>query len=122
MLKKVLICDDEMYILEAVQYVVNRAGFTPLVAHDGEEALNIALSEEPDLIIMDIMMPGRNGFDVCKLLKNNPKTKNIYVIVLTARYESDSSRSIQSGADELITKPFSPRKLQRRLIEVLGAN
>jgi DNA-binding response OmpR family regulator len=121
--KKVLICDDELYIQEAVQYVVRQAGYTPLLAQDGEESLAVAQKESPDLIILDIMMPKRNGFEVCELLKNDSKTKNIYIIMLTARgYDTDSLKSEKCGADELITKPFSPRKLQRRLKEVLENN
>jgi DNA-binding response OmpR family regulator len=121
MAKKVLICDDELYILEAVQLVVRRGGFTPLIAMNGEDALAIAQKEEPDLMILDISMPLRNGFEVCNLLKSNPKTKSIYIIMLTARgYEADSSKGLQSGANEFITKPFSPRKLQQRLYEILG--
>ena len=121
MAKKVLICDDELYILEAVQYVVRRGGFKPLIAMNGEEAIAIAQKEAPDLMILDITMPLKNGFEVCSLLKSDPKTKGIYIIMLTAKgYDTDSSKSLESGADEFITKPFSPRKLQQRLYEILG--
>lgn len=123
MVKKVLICDDELYILEAVKFVVHRAGFVPLLARDGEEALALAQKESPDMIILDIMMPKLDGFEVCKLLKSNPMTKNIYIIMLTARwYEPDILKCKQSGVDEFITKPFSPRKLQQKLCEILGNN
>ncbi len=121
--KKVLICDDELYILEAVQYVVRQAGFVPLLAQNGEEALALAQKEDPDLIILDIMMPKRDGFEVCKLLKSNPRTKNIYIIILTARgNEADSLKSKRIGVDKFITKPFSPRKLQQILHGILGSN
>jgi len=120
MAQKVLICDDELYILEAVRYVVRQAGFVPLLAQNGDECLTLAQKEKPALLILDIMMPQKNGFEICELLKNNSKTKNIYIIILTARgYESDSLKSMQSGADEFITKPFSPRKLRHRLNEIL---
>ena len=121
--KKVLICDDESYILEAVQYVVRRSGFEPLLAQNGEEALTITRKEKPDMIILDIIMPKINGFDVCRQLKSDPVTRKIYIAMLTARgYESDSLTSQQCGADEFITKPFSPQKLQQRLYEILGNN
>jgi len=121
--KKVLICDDEAYILEAVQYVVRRSGFEPLLAQNGEEALTITRKEKPDMIILDIIMPKINGFDVCRQLKSDPVTRKIYIAMLTARgYESDSLTSQQCGADEFITKPFSPQKLQQRLYEILGNN
>jgi DNA-binding response OmpR family regulator len=121
--KKVLICDDELYIQEAVQHVVRRAGFTPLLAQDGEESVTIAQKEVPDLVILDIMMPKRDGFEVCRLLRGHSKTKNIHIIMLTARgYDTDNSMSEKCGANEIITKPFSPRKLQQRLSEILGSN
>ena len=123
MAKKVLVCDDELYILEAVQYVVRRSGFEPLLAQNGEEALTITRKEKPDMIILDIIMPKMNGFDVCRQLKSDPVTRKIYIAMLTARgYESDSLTSQQCGADEFITKPFSPQKLQQRLYEILGNN
>jgi DNA-binding response OmpR family regulator len=121
--KKVLICDDELYILEAVQYVVRKAGFIPLLAQNGEEALVLAQREIPDLMILDIMMPKRNGFEVCNLLRNNPKTKGIYIVMLTARgSEADNLKSRENGANEFITKPFSPNKLRQRLYSILGGN
>jgi len=119
--KKVLICDDEIYILEAVQYVVNKAGYKSLLARDGEEALTLVRREKPDMMILDLMMPKRDGFSVCKLLKEDKNTKDIYIMILTARgYETDEINGMQCGADEFITKPFSPRKLQQRLYEILG--
>lgn len=119
--KKVLICDDELYIQEAVKYVVQRAGFVSLLARDGEEALALAYKESPDLMLLDIMMPKKSGFEVCELLKHNVFTKDIYIIMLTARgYENDNEKSMQCGADEFITKPFSPRKLQQKLCDILG--
>lgn len=121
MKKKVLICDDEVYLLEAVRYVVSRAGYIPLLAKNGEEALALARRKIPELVILDIMMPKRNGFEVCKILKSDPATKNTYIIMLTAKWnESDSLKGKQCGADEFITKPFSPRKLTQRLQKVLG--
>ncbi len=119
--KKVLICDDEVYILEAVQYVVHKAGYKSLLAQDGEEALTLVQREKPDMMILDLMMPKRDGFSVCRLLKGDKRTKDIYVMILTARgYETDEITGIQCGADEFVTKPFSPRKLQQRLNEILG--
>jgi DNA-binding response OmpR family regulator len=121
MAKKVLICDDELYILEAVQYVVRRAGYVPLLAQNGEEALTLAQEEHPDMIILDIMLPKMDGYKVCSLLKSKPNTKDIYIMILTARgYESDNEKSIQNGADEFLTKPFSPHKLQQRLNRILN--
>ena len=121
MAKKVLICDDEPYIIESLSYVAKREGFEVIIAEDGEEGLNKAKAVNPDLIFLDVMMPKKSGFEVCEQLKKDENTKGIYIIILTARgEESDERRGIEVGADEYITKPFSPRKLSARLHEILG--
>ena len=110
---KVLIADDELYILESVSYVVKSAGMTPLVAEDGEEALRLAEAEKPDLIILDVMLPKLSGLQVCARLRANPLTRTIPVLMLSARgQESDEAQGRQSGADDYMTKPFSPRRLK----------
>lgn len=120
MLKKVLSCDDEPYILEAVSYVVEQEGYIALTAQDGEEALRIAKSEKPDLMLLDIMMPKKQGFDVCRELKSDPATAHIHVVMLTAMgQERDMEQASECGADEFMTKPFSPRNLRKRLHELL---
>jgi DNA-binding response OmpR family regulator len=119
--KRVLVCDDEPYIVESVSYVVRRAGYEVLVAEDGDAALAAAQRERPDLVFLDIMMPGLPGDEVCRRLKADPATRGIYVVILTARgQEEDERRARELGADEFMTKPFSPRKLQARLQEILG--
>ena len=119
--KRVLICDDEPYIVESVSYVVRRAGFEVLTAEDGEQALAAAQSERPDLVFLDIMMPGIPGDEVCRRLKSDPSTRATHVVILTARgQEEDERRALEMGADEFMTKPFSPRKLRARILELLG--
>ncbi len=121
MTKKVLICDDEPYIIESLSYVVKREGFEVITAEDGEDALNKAKTLNPDLMFLDVMMPKKTGFEVCEQLKKDESTKGIYIIILTARgEESDEKRGREVGADEYITKPFSPRKVSARLHEILG--
>lgn len=121
MTKKVLICDDEPHIIESLAYVVRREGYEAITAEDGEEGLKKANEMSPDLIILDIMMPKRTGFEVCEQLKKGERTKDIYVIILTARgEEADEVKGERAGADEFITKPFSPRRLSTRLHEILG--
>jgi DNA-binding response OmpR family regulator len=121
MSKKVLVCDDEPYIVESVSYVVRKAGFEVDVAEDGEEALAKAQEMKPDLIFLDIMMPKLSGHEVCHRLKDDPRTKDIYIVMLTARgQEEDEKRALDMGADEFMTKPFSPRKMRAKLQEVLG--
>jgi len=121
MSKRVLICDDEPYIVESVSYVVRKAGFDVVTAEDGEEALAAAHREKPDLVFLDIMMPGLAGDEVCRRLKADPSTKDTHVVILTARgQEEDERRAMEMGADEFMTKPFSPRKLRARILELLG--
>jgi DNA-binding response OmpR family regulator len=121
MAKRVLVCDDEPYIVESVSYVVRRAGFEVLIAEDGETALATARREKPDLVFLDIMMPGLTGDEVCRRLKSDPSTRSIHVVILTARgQEEDERRAMENGADQFMTKPFSPRKLRAMLHQVLG--
>ena len=118
--KKVLVCDDELYILESVTYVVREEGFIPLTAEDGDQALRIARESLPDLILLDIMIPKRNGFEVCRELKSDPATRGTYIILFTSMgQDRDMEEGYESGADEYITKPFSPRSLRKRLHELL---
>ena len=120
MLYKVLVCDDEPYILESVAYIVEKEGFEVITAEDGEEGLNVARNEKPNLIFLDVMMPKMTGYEVCEALKKDTETSDIHVIMLTARgQDSDEERAEEVGADEYMTKPFSPRKLKKRLRELL---
>ncbi len=118
--KKVLICDDEPFILESVKHVVKREGYETITAEDGLKGVELAKREIPDLMILDVMMPGKTGYEVCKILKSEAGTKDIFVIILTARgQELDEKLGLEAGADEYMTKPFSPRKLRQRLHEIL---
>ena len=118
--KKVLICDDEPYIRESVSYVAREAGFEVLTAEDGQEALETARRERPDLVFLDLMMPRKNGFQVCEALREDEATRGIYVIILTARgQEVDRERGVKVGANEYLTKPFSPRKLRQKMHDIL---
>jgi len=119
--KRVLVCDDEPYMIESVSYVVRKAGFEVLTAEDGDTALATARREKPDFVLLDIMMPGMSGDEVCRRLKSDPATSSAYVVILTARgQEEDERRAMEMGADEFMTKPFSPRKLRHKLLQVLG--
>jgi len=121
MAKKVLVCDDEPYIVESVSYVVRKAGYDVVVAEDGLEALNAGKREKPDLIFLDIMMPKISGYEVCRQLKEDPATRTSYIVMLTARgQEEDERKALDMGADEFMTKPFSPRKMRAKLDEILG--
>jgi len=121
MAKKVLVCDDEPYIVESVSYVVRKAGYEVITAEDGMDALDAGKRERPDLVFLDIMMPRMSGYEVCRRLKEDPATRGAYIVMLTARgQEEDERKALEMGADEFMTKPFSPRKLRDKLIQILG--
>jgi DNA-binding response OmpR family regulator len=118
--KTVLICDDEAYILESVSYVVRKEGFTVITADDGDKALALARERKPDLMFLDVEMPGKTGYEVASILKSEPDTNQIYIIMLTARGQAaDEKRGYEAHVNEYETKPFSPRKLAKRLHEIL---
>lgn len=120
MIPKVLIVDDELYILESVSYIVRSSGLQPIVAEDGEMGLVLAEKENPQLIILDVMLPKMTGLQLCEQLRKNPQTSRIPVIMLSARgQETDEIQGIQSGANEYMTKPFSPRRLKMRIEELI---
>lgn len=115
--KTVLIVEDEKNIVDILRFNLQREGYTTLEAYDGEEGLTLARSENPDLILLDVMLPKMIGFDVCKALRS--QGNNVPVIILTAREEeSDKVLGLEIGADDYITKPFSMRELIARV----GAN
>lgn len=120
MKKKILVVDDEKDIVDILKYNLERENeFEVQVASNGREAMELA-EALPDLIILDIMMPELNGFEVCKLLKNNPLTAKIPVIFLTAKEnEIDEILGLEIGADDYINKPISPRKVLARIKSVI---
>ena len=119
--KKILVVDDEMHIIRIVKYKLESAGYQVLTALNGIDALKVAREEKPSLIFLDIMMPGLNGYEVCSQLKNSPETRNIIIIMLTAKgQESDKIKGLEVGVDEYITKPFSPQDLLDRTRDLLG--
>jgi two-component system alkaline phosphatase synthesis response regulator PhoP len=115
MKKKVLVVDDESDILDLMTYNLRGEGYDVVTARDGPAALQQA-SLHPDLIILDVMMPGLDGYEVCRRLKNNPSTASIPVVFLTARSaEVDEVHGLEIGADDYVQKPISPRKLLARV-------
>jgi two-component system phosphate regulon response regulator PhoB len=113
---KLLIIEDEADIRELISFNLEMSGYEVLKARDGEEGLRMARSEKPDLIILDLMLPGMDGLKVCSHLKKDSDVKDVPVIMLTARSEDDDIISgLETGADDYITKPFSPRILIARV-------
>ncbi len=120
MKETILIVEDEKDIVKMLDYNLKKEGFKTLIAHDGEDALDAANTKLPDLILLDLMLPGLDGFEVCKTLKAERKTASIPIIMLTAKsQESDKIVGLELGADDYVTKPFSPRELLARIKAVL---
>jgi two-component system phosphate regulon response regulator PhoB len=116
----ILVVDDEEDIVELVELNIVREGYKVLTCGTGEEALEIAHSKLPDLVILDLMLPGIDGLEVCRRLKNNPKTEQIPIIILSAKgEEADIVTGLELGADDYITKPFSGKVLVARVRRVL---
>ena len=112
----VLVIDDETDLVELVRYNLEKDGFKVEGAADGETGLALAAREQPDLILLDVMLPGIDGLEVCRILRSEPRTARIPVIMLTARgAEPDRVVGLELGADDYVTKPFSPRELTARV-------
>jgi two-component system alkaline phosphatase synthesis response regulator PhoP len=114
--ERILVVDDEEDILELVRFNLAREGYDLVCTMSGEEALEMARKEHPDLLVLDLMLPGIDGLEVAKILKNDVKTKDIPIIMLTAKgEEADIVTGLELGADDYVTKPFSPRVLVARV-------
>ncbi|MDD5477828.1 MAG: response regulator [Candidatus Omnitrophica bacterium] len=120
MKEKILVVEDEKDIIKMLEYNLEKEGFKVITAGDGEDALDLAVRQHPDLILLDLMLPGMDGLEVCKALKKESKAAAIPIIMLTAKgQESDKVVGLELGADDYITKPFSPRELAARIKAVL---
>jgi DNA-binding response OmpR family regulator len=116
-MKKILVVDDEKKIVEIIKAYLEREGFLTLIAFDGQTALDLALNQHPDLIILDLMLPEISGWDVCRAIR---KKSEVPIIMLTARDEvTDKIVGLEMGADDYITKPFDPKELVSRVRAVL---
>jgi DNA-binding response OmpR family regulator len=119
--KRILIVDDEPDLLETIQVTLEMEGYECLVAYDGFRGLDRARTEKPDLIILDVMLPGLNGYKICRLLKFDEQYKHIPIIMLTAEaQEQDRLTGEETGADYYMTKPFAADKLIAKVAEFLG--
>jgi two-component system alkaline phosphatase synthesis response regulator PhoP len=118
---KILVVDDEVYIVHILDFSLGVEGYDVVTAFDGEQALAKVAQDRPDLIVLDIMMPKLDGYETCKRLKGDAATRNIPVILLSAKGRNvDQKVGFEVGADDYITKPFSPRKLVDRINSILG--
>ncbi|MCC6487399.1 MAG: response regulator [Candidatus Hydrogenedentes bacterium] len=118
--ENILVVDDEEDILDLVNYNLSKAGYRVACVTTGGDAVKAARASLPDVVVLDLMLPGLDGLEVCTLLKNDPKTRDAAIIMLTAKgEESDVVKGLELGADDYITKPFSPRILLARIKAVL---
>ncbi|MGH8717574.1 MAG: response regulator transcription factor [Burkholderiales bacterium] len=121
MAKKILIVDDEPNIVTSLEFLMDVNGYEVCIARNGEEALNQVAAEKPDLILLDVMMPIKNGFEVCQKIRENPDWQNIKIIMLTAKgRDIEVEKGLAIGANAYTTKPFSTQELVQRVRELLG--
>jgi len=112
MAKKILVVDDERHIVRLVEVNLQRAGYDVVTAYDGVEALEVFEKEDPDMVVLDVMMPRMDGFEVLKKLQADPNSQDVPVIMLTAKaQDADIFRGWSSGVSSYLTKPFNPREL-----------
>lgn len=119
--KKILVVDDELFVRELIKIKLKLYGLEIIEGSNGLDAVDLALKEKPDLILLDLMMPKMDGFEACEKLKADPKTAQIPIVILTARGEQVfRERGEAAGAVGIVTKPFSPQKLAEMVMEILN--
>jgi len=122
MTTKILIADDEPNILISLEYLMKREGYDVYVARDGQEALDAVRRERPRLVLLDVMMPRKSGFEVCQELRADDAVKDTLVLMLTAKgRDTDIAKGLAMGADAYVTKPFSTKDLVQKVRELLAA-
>ena len=113
---RILIADDDAFIRVPLEWILAQEGFEPDTAADGDECMEKLRSDPPDLVVLDVMMPGLDGFEVCRRMKDDPKLRQVPVLLLSARgREHDLERGLALGAAEYMTKPYSPTDLMLRI-------
>ena len=118
---KVLIADDEPNIVISLEYLMKRAGYEVLVARDGQEAIDAIRRERPRLVLLDVMMPKKSGYDVCQELRALPDFKDLPIVMLTAKgRDTDIAKGLAMGATAYLAKPFSTKEIAARVRELLG--
>ena len=119
--KKILLVDDEPNVVKSLAFVLRKEGYDVSSASNGEDAMTMIQESKPSLMFLDVMMPRKNGYEVCQEVKNNSALSDIHIIMLTAKgQEADKEKGLNAGADEFMTKPFSPMVVVDRVKELLG--
>ncbi|WP_028489334.1 response regulator transcription factor [Thiothrix lacustris] len=120
MTKTVLIADDEPNILISLEYLMKREGYRVLLAHDGQEACDLIASEHPDMVLLDVMMPKKTGFEVCHAIRADETFKAMPILLLTAKgRDTDVAKGLAMGANDYMIKPFSTKELAQKVRELL---
>ena len=120
MSKKILIADDEPSIVTALEFLLRRSGYEVEIARDGEEALRLAETAQPDLVLLDIMMPVKSGYEICRRLRERPESRAVKIVMLSAKgRDAEVAKGLAVGADVYVTKPFSTRDLMTRIKALL---
>ena len=121
MSSKILIADDEQNIVISLEFLMKREGFQVTVANDGEEALARIREGAPDLVLLDVMMPRKTGFEVCQAVKSDPALQSVKILMLTAKgRDTEVAKGLAIGADAYVTKPFSTKDLVAKVKSMLG--
>ena len=121
LVKKILVVDDEPNIVRSLAYILKKEGYDVSTAKDGEQARDMVRDSKPHLMILDVVMPRKSGYDVCEEVKSDPDLRDIHVMMLTAKGQvGDREIGLSKGADEYLTKPFSPRLILNKVEELLG--
>jgi two-component system, OmpR family, alkaline phosphatase synthesis response regulator PhoP len=117
---RILVVDDEPHLIRSLTFILAREGYDVDMAHDGEEALAKIKEHRPDMIFLDIMMPKKNGYEVCESVRSTPELKDIYIIMLSAKgWDIDREKALSVGANEFMSKPFSPMAAVSRVKNIL---
>ena len=122
MSRTILVADDEPNIVISLEYLMKREGYTVLVARDGQEALDAIARDKPDLVLLDVMMPKKSGFEVCQAVRASEELQATKILMLTAKgRDTDLAKGLALGADAYMTKPFSTRELVQKVADMLAA-
>lgn len=120
MASKILIADDEQNIVISLEFLMKREGYEVVIANDGEEAIDKIRSEMPDLVLLDVMMPKKSGFEVCQEIKSDPSLQSVRILMLTAKgRDTEVAKGLALGADAYMTKPFATKELVARVKDML---
>lgn len=121
MAQRILIADDEENIVISLEFLMKREGFEVLIAQDGEQAVEMIRDEKPDLVLLDVMMPKKSGFEVCQEVRSDPSLESVRILMLTAKgRETEVAKGLALGADCYVTKPFSTKELVERVRGMLA--